>query len=582
MRRTLKLLFQLSFLCTFPLWAGEDREVSSTTRNWDQFVYPEVVVNDKDNGTSKGSQLVQELFPDLEGDIQEIAKGVCQLLYRPPAEVPHFEQLTFELEYRDGVAYKAGESPRILINLSTRYLEEQYNQLGNDGVIYEIQGVNWHELTHGYQHVPQNCGDYKQGSDFFGFIEGTADAVRILAGYHSSRTPYPGGHWRDGYTTTGFFLEWIQKNIDTDFLYKLNQSCLDIDPWSFEAAFDAILGEPVETLWNRYQWFLQGGGSEAVALFDVNQTVVCKEQVVQCINKSFNAPEEFSWLFEGAAPSTSSDENPEISYYSPGTYSLSLTASNSYGSTTEEKKEYIHVADRFGEMKRIVSPSGIIGAPDVFTFPGEDFSKLIDNNSSTKMCTKAGNVTFEYHAEDTVMPYAYTITSGPDAQWRDPFNWTVSGSLDGINWEILDIQHGIVFDKRKEEKLFVVDHSENFLHYRWEMEGQNDTMLQFSEFQIYGIDSTDNSVATAVSRSSKEELSLSLNAGQLQLNFGEVVPHIDVSLFKLNGSEIVSTTVHGSSKFTLNHTLPAGIYLVRVKSQSFQRGRSIVRKVIVQ
>ena len=85
-----------------------------------------------------------------------------------------------------------------------------------------------------------------------------ADAVRYHNGYFPVDSRKPGGHWMDGYRTTGFFLEWLTGK-DPDFLRKFNKSVLEIVPWSFDKAMKHIFGEQVTTdsLWEEYQAFLK-------------------------------------------------------------------------------------------------------------------------------------------------------------------------------------------------------------------------------------------------------------------------------------------------------------------------------------
>ena len=114
------------------------------------------------------------------------------------------------------------------------------------------------ELTHAYQLEPQGIGGYKPGTEFWVFIEGMADAVRYHNGFFPVDSRKPGGHWMDGYRTTGFLLEWLTGK-DPDFLRKFNKSALEIVPWSFDKAMKHIFGEQVTTdsLWEEYQAFLQ-------------------------------------------------------------------------------------------------------------------------------------------------------------------------------------------------------------------------------------------------------------------------------------------------------------------------------------
>ena len=58
----------------------------------------------------------------------------------------------------------------------------------------------------------------------------------------------------DGYRTTGFFLAWLTKTKDPDFLKKFNQSTLKVIPWSFDKAIKYALGDnnQIDELWLQY------------------------------------------------------------------------------------------------------------------------------------------------------------------------------------------------------------------------------------------------------------------------------------------------------------------------------------------
>jgi len=58
-------------------------------------------------------------------------------------------------------------------------------------------------------------------------------------------------------------------------------------------------------------------------------------------DQSYSSPTNWLWTFEGGTPSNSTDENPAVVYNSAGTFSVSLTASNSNSSNTITKDAYI-------------------------------------------------------------------------------------------------------------------------------------------------------------------------------------------------------------------------------------------------
>ncbi|RKZ18878.1 hypothetical protein DRQ50_03265 [bacterium] len=87
-------------------------------------------------------------------------------------------------------------------------------------------------------------------------------------------------------------------------------------------------------------------GSAPVAAFSGTPTSGTAPLAVSFTDASSNAPTGWSWTFGDGG--TSSAQNPSHSYTSAGTYTVSLTASNAYGSDGETKTNYITVTDPGG------------------------------------------------------------------------------------------------------------------------------------------------------------------------------------------------------------------------------------------
>ncbi len=80
-----------------------------------------------------------------------------------------------------------------------------------------------------------------------------------------------------------------------------------------------------------------------VAEFFGGRTTVEEGQSVDFADLSSNNPTSWSWTFEGGTPSTSTEQHPFVIYNTAGTYTVTLTATNSAGSDTEMKTDYITV-----------------------------------------------------------------------------------------------------------------------------------------------------------------------------------------------------------------------------------------------
>jgi PKD repeat protein len=91
-----------------------------------------------------------------------------------------------------------------------------------------------------------------------------------------------------------------------------------------------------------------GGGAPPdppVANFTANTTTVSEGQSVNFTDLSTNNPTSWSWSFQGGSPSSSSAQDPSVTYNTAGTYDVSLTAYNSAGNDTETKYNYITVTE---------------------------------------------------------------------------------------------------------------------------------------------------------------------------------------------------------------------------------------------
>lgn len=82
-----------------------------------------------------------------------------------------------------------------------------------------------------------------------------------------------------------------------------------------------------------------------VADFDADPTEGCVPMEVQFTDESENNPTSWFWTFEGGSPSTSTAENPVVTYNDPGQYDVTLEVANAAGDNSLTKFNYIVVGD---------------------------------------------------------------------------------------------------------------------------------------------------------------------------------------------------------------------------------------------
>lgn len=87
-------------------------------------------------------------------------------------------------------------------------------------------------------------------------------------------------------------------------------------------------------------------GPDLICLADFKaeeDPIICEGQSIVFNDVSYNGVESREWTFEGGDPATSSALEPEVTFSTPGTYDVSLTVSNEFGSQSTTKTGYITV-----------------------------------------------------------------------------------------------------------------------------------------------------------------------------------------------------------------------------------------------
>ena len=120
-------------------------------------------------------------------------------------------------------------------------------------------------------------------------------------------------------------------------------------------------------------------GSFPFAAFTVNTTAGCVPVSVQFTDQSSGTGiTSWLWSFPGGNPASSNEQNPIVTYHSPGTFDVELTVANAFGSHTTLQEDFI-TADSFPVA--------------AFTFELEDFTASFTNNSQ-------GGITFSWDFGD--------------------------------------------------------------------------------------------------------------------------------------------------------------------------------------
>ena len=86
-----------------------------------------------------------------------------------------------------------------------------------------------------------------------------------------------------------------------------------------------------------------------VALFSASSNIICEGETIDFTDMSaFGNPTSWTWQFPGGNPSTSTSQNPSVTYNSPGVYPVSLNAVNAVGNDVNYQAGFVSVRGNSG------------------------------------------------------------------------------------------------------------------------------------------------------------------------------------------------------------------------------------------
>lgn len=136
---------------------------------------------------------------------------------------------------------------------------------------------------------------------------------------------------------------------------------------------------------------------------------------------------------------------------------------------------------------KVIKLEGTITAQFTETNPKESVTNLTDGDVSTKyFVSQKTALWIQYEAPTAMVVNQYTIASGNDRPDRDPKNWILKASKDGITWVDMDVQNDQVFPARKTERTFNVANKTAYKFYRLDVTSNNGGVsgTQFSEWSL--------------------------------------------------------------------------------------------------
>ncbi|MCK9498804.1 MAG: PKD domain-containing protein, partial [Bacteroidales bacterium] len=161
-----------------------------------------------------------------------------------------------------------------------------------------------------------------------------------------------------------------------------------------------------------------------IANFYANQTSVASGSTINFSDASTCSPTSWLWSFPGGTPTSSTLQNPNVVYNTPGVYNVSLTATNSYGNNMHTENLYISVTPA---PETIVKWDFPLNSADKFSDAG------IPSNDGTREISVAGGVnnpTFNTNGATTRAASATRWNTGNNTKyWQVSFETTAYENL---------------------------------------------------------------------------------------------------------------------------------------------------------
>ena len=201
----------------------------------------------------------------------------------------------------------------------------------------------------------------------------------------------------------------------------------------------------------------------------------------------------------------------------------------------------------------------------------EGVEKLSDQNKTTRyraLFDGPQSILFSFSEPQFIETYA--LTAAKDEESRDPRSWSLEGSLDGENWNVLDTRSDQAFSQRYATQFYHLESPAAYQFYRLivtEVNGGN--QLQIGQLQMFTFESTDIS-----STQTDKGLEMKLRNGLISIVSPE--PSL-LSIHDMQGRLVASHRFPaGYSDFSLS-ILRSGLYVV-----SLQSGEQQITKIVKQ
>ena len=352
--------------------------------------------------------------------------------------------------------------------------------------------------------------------------------------------------------------------------------------------------------------------------FIADKQIICPGQSVTFTDYSYHAPSGWTWEFEGGSPATSSDQNPVVTYNTPGTYEVVLTATDGTNNATQTKTSYITVLENSSALPFIEgfeSYSTLPSSPWAVENPsgngfvlensiGHSGQKSVRINNFGQPSGRLDNIYSQPIDLSSITDevtlsfrYAYRKRSSSNDEWLRVFisnncgeDWIQRKTIKGDNlseltasssWEPSSTDDWTTVHVTNITSSYWV---ENFrLRFEFESDGGNNFFLD--DINIYQGDESNDPILSLNAEGYISEFNVYPNPASDEANVVfsiENAQKASIEIVNAVGQTVSSNVVNAESGRNLvmlnTSNIQAGVYMVRITVDGIQRVKRLMVK----
>ncbi|WP_107039495.1 zinc-dependent metalloprotease [Brumimicrobium mesophilum] len=355
------------------------------------------------------------------------------------------------------------------------------------------------------------------------------------------------------------------------------------------------------------------------AEFGANIQEICTGGTVSFEDLSYSGASGWNWTFPGGSPSASTNENPTVTYNTPGVYSVTLSATDGTNTESETKSAFIRVLPNSVDLPvmesfdyipsltgsfwtvennggnaafEITSSAAYTGAKSAklanFGQNAGNFDALLSSPIDLSPITTETTLTFRY---------AYRKRSSSNDEWLRVFitndcgeSWVqrktlrgngLSSEVAGNNWTPSSESDWVTVHMTNITSQYWVD---NF-RFKFEFESDGGNNFYLDDINIYSGSENEEPVLALEKNTLNFKFNLFPNPAENSANVTfnlENSQNVNVSLMNMMGQTIQSNDIKAQTGDNLvmldTESIQAGIYLVTVNIAGTQQVKRLIVK----